>query len=174
MDDMKKRGFLAIAAVTMALSMLSASAAFAGNWGQTGGKWFYYEDNGTVAKSTWVTSEGGTFWVNSDGAMAANQWVNDGDDWYYVDANGLSIRSQLTKLDSKSYWFGEDGKMLKNDWKQMEDGKWYYFGDDGVALTKGWHMIDGDYYYFLNSGVLATDALVPGGYRVGADGKWVQ
>mgnify|MGYP002555875746 CR=1 FL=1 len=29
-------------------------------------------------------------------------------------------------------------------------------------------------YYFLKNGVMAVDALVPGGYRVGADGKWVQ
>ena len=41
-------------------------------------------------------------------------------------------------------------------------------------MKKGWKQFSGDWYYFLNSGMMATDAVVPGGYRVGPDGKWVQ
>lgn len=61
--------------------------------------------------------------------------------------------------------------MAANQWVEAETGKWYYFQDNGTAVSKGWKQIDGDYYYFLNSGVMAADALVPGGYRVGADGQ---
>ena len=41
-------------------------------------------------------------------------------------------------------------------------------------MKNGWKLIGEDYYYFLKSGVMARDALVPGGYRVGPDGKWIQ
>jgi len=93
---------------------------------------------------------------------------------YYVDKDGIATTNQLLKLDSKLYWFDETGKMVSNRWVVDENNKWYYFDERGQAVTKGWYLIEGDYYYFLNSGVMAQDAIVPGGYRVGADGKWVQ
>ena len=64
--------------------------------------------------------------------------------------------------------------MVVSDWHQDEDGKWYYLAEDGKAVKNGWKLIGEDYYYFLKSGVMAVDALVPGGERVGADGKWIQ
>lgn len=173
---MKKR-ILTIAAVTLALSLLPATAAFAENeahWGQVGSKWFYYQEDGTVAKNTWITSVGGTFWVNNDGTMAASQWVYSDDAWYYVDAEGLVMTSQMLKLNNDLYCLDETGKMVVSDWHQDEDGKWYYLAEDGKAVKNGWKLIGEDYYYFLKSGVMAADALVPGGERVGADGKWIQ
>lgn len=173
---MKKR-ILAITATALALSMLPATAAFAdseAHWGQVGTDWFYYLEDGTVAKNTWITSIGGTFWVNNDGTMAANQWVYSDDAWYYVDAEGHVMTSQMLKLNSDLYCLDENGKMVVSDWHQDENGKYYYLGEDGKAFKGGWKQIDGDYYYFLKSGVMAVDALVPGGERVGVDGKWIQ
>lgn len=176
---MKKR-FLTITATALALSMLSTTAAFAAHWGKVGSQWFYYLDDGTVAKNTWITTEATetsaatAYWVNNDGTMAASQWVYDGEAWYYVDANGVIMANQLLKLNSDLYFLKEDGKMASNEWAQDENGKWYFLQENGVAVKNGWKMIEGDYYYFLKSGVMAVDALVPGGYRVGPDGKWVQ
>ena len=170
---MRKR-FLTVAAAAAALSILSSTAAFAQGWGQIGSDWFYYEEDGSVAKNTWITSEGGTYWVNNDGKMAANQWVWAGDAWYYVDSDGLYLTSQLLKQDSNLYWLGADGRMAASAWVTTEDGRTYYFQEDGSAVKNGWKMIDGYYYYFLKSGSMATDALVPGGYRVGADGRWIE
>lgn len=170
---MKKR-LLTITAAALAISMLSSTAAFAQGWEKVDSKWYYRLEDNSVAKSTWVTTEGGTYWLNGDGVMAVNQWVNDGDKWYYVDANGNPTVNSLLKIDNQLYWFGEDGVMAVNQWVETETGKWYYFQDNGSAISKGWKLIDGDYYYFLNSGVMASDALVPGGYRVGPDGRWVQ
>ena len=64
----------------------------------------------------------------------------------------------------------ENGVMAKDEWVQVE-GKWYYFEESGHAVKRNWKLIGEDYYYFLPSGVMATDALAPGGYRVGADGR---
>ena len=169
---MRKR-FFAVAATALALSVMSTTAAFA-DWGQVGSNWFYYYEDGTVAKNTWIADESGTYWMNNDGKMATDQWVNADDSWYYVNSEGLFLTNQLLEKDNKLYWFGEDGRMAASAWVTTEEGKTNYFPADGSAVKKGWKMIDGDYYYFLKSGAMATDALVPGGYRVGADGKWIQ
>ena len=100
--------------------------------------------------------------------------MNTDDAWYYVGEDGLCLTNQMLKQNSDLYWLKEDGKMAVNEWVQNEEGKWYYMQANGRAIKNGWKLIDGDYYYFLKNGVMAVDALVPGGYRVGADGKWVQ
>lgn len=97
---MKKR-FLTVTAAALAISLFSSTAAFAQGWEQVASKWYYRLDDNTVAKNAWVTTEGGTFWLNGDGAMAVNQWVNDNDKWYYVDANGNPVISTMLKLDNK-------------------------------------------------------------------------
>jgi serine-type D-Ala-D-Ala carboxypeptidase (penicillin-binding protein 5/6) len=45
------------------------------------------------------------------------------------------------------------GSMAKNVWKTGAEGNWYYLGPDGVMLT---------------------NTKTPDGYRVGADGVWIQ
>ena len=60
--------------------------------------------------------------------------------------------------------------MASEEWVQVE-GKWYYFEENGLAVKRNWKLIGEDYYYFLPSGAMATDALAPGGYRVGSDGR---
>ncbi|MCI6887975.1 MAG: hypothetical protein MR868_12155 [Lachnospiraceae bacterium] len=169
-----KRRFLAVTAVAAALSILSSTAAFAQGWSKVGSDWYYYEEDGSVAKNCWITSESGTYWVNVDGRMASNQWVCADDSWYYVDGSGLCLTNQLLTLNNDIYWLGEDGKMAASEWVTTEEGKTYYFQENGLAIKNGWKMIDGYYYYFLKSGVMAVDALVPGGYRVGADGRWIE
>lgn len=171
---MKKR-FLTVVAAALALSIFSTTAAFAQGWGRTNNKWFYYLDDGSVAKDTWIDTEGGPYWVRNDGVMATSQWVADNDgSWYYVDNEGRRLQSQLFKQDNDLYWLDAEGVMASEEWIQTEDGKWYYFQGDGKAMKNGWKLIGEDYYYFLKSGVMARDALVPGGYRVGPDGKWIQ
>jgi len=165
----------AAAAAALAISMLSSTAAFAAGWEKVSGNWFYRQEDGTVVKDAWVQDEAGeSYWMRNDGVMATLQWVGYDNAWYYVGENGTIMKNQLLELNNHDlYWLHEDGKMAANEWVDVE-GKWYYFQDNGLALKKGWKQIDGDWYYFLNSGVMAADALVPGGYRVGADGRWIQ
>ena len=100
-----KRRFLAIMATVMAISMFSSVTVFAEeHWGQVGSQWFYYLDDGGVAKNTWIYTEGGPYWVKEDGSMAANNWVYDGTAWYYVDAKGNKVMNQLLLLNGTYYW----------------------------------------------------------------------
>lgn len=170
-----KKNMLAVTAAALAISLLSSTAALAAGWEKVSGDWFYRQEDGTVVKDTWIQTEGGVYWMRNDGVMATNQWVGYENAWYYVGADGNVLKNQLLTLNNSDlYWLHEDGKMASDEWVQTQDGKWYYFQSNGQALKKGWKQIDGDWYYFLNSGVMAADALVPGGYRVGADGKWIQ
>lgn len=56
--------------------------------------------------------------------------------------------------DSKGWWIqNADGSYLTNAWYQNTDGIWYYMGADGYMLT---------------------NTTTPDGYKVGADGAWIQ
>ncbi len=170
---MKHKG-LKVLGIASALAIALTMPSFAAHWGQIGYDWFYYLDDGNVAKSQWVTSEGGTFYVNADGKMAKNQWVNADGKWYFVDASGLMLKNTAYEDGTKKYWLGEDGVMLSNQWYQLENGVWHYYSESGVALSNGWYLIDGYYYYFMKSSSMAVDALISTGNRVGPDGRWIE
>jgi len=55
---------------------------------------------------------------------------------------------------------------------------WYYFDLSGRMLT-GWQQINGKWYFLepqkgQNQGHLFTDGITPDGYRVDANGAWVE
>lgn len=192
-----KKNIFKVMALSLAMASISSTAAFAAGWGKVGSEWYYYQEDGTVARNTWisalasndgsgelsyqigskdfVTEEGktiaATYWVQGNGVMAKSCWVYDNDAWYHLDANGQIMKTQVFTEDKNTYYLGEDGKMVTNQWYQNEEGKWYYFGEDGKAVKNGWKTIDDAEYYFLKSGTMATSVNIPGGGHVGADGK---
>lgn len=67
----------------------------------------------------------------------------------------------------------EDGAFIISDWYQdTEDGKWYHFDEHGHMQT-GWITVDGKSYYLDTNGVMLANTTTPDGYRVGADGAWL-
>ena len=71
-----------------------------------------------------------------------------------------------------------------SSWGWREDGGYTYYlnpvsdGTRGQMLT-GWHQIDSIWYYFNKltggpQGSLVKNATTPDGYKVGADGAWLQ
>lgn len=185
-----RKNFMKLAAAALVFSTLFTSAAFAQGWEkQNSGKWYYWQEDGTVAKNQWiystteteVTDEAGNvqivtdtkrYWVGGDGIMATNQWLPVEDKWHYVDANGLEMKGTLLDLSNSSqlYYVDSEGNMVANGWAEWE-GEKYYFQADGTAVKGKWYNIDGDDYYFLRSGKMATNASCPGGGHVGPDGK---
>jgi mannosyl-glycoprotein endo-beta-N-acetylglucosaminidase len=168
-----KKNVMKVAAAVLVFSAFFSTAAFAQGWQKVDDKWYYWQEDDTVAKNMWIPSEDGStrYWVKNDGSMAKKEWVPEDETWHYVDANGEEVKDQMIDLDSKTkhYYLDENGIMLTNSWKEVE-GQWYYFKADGSAVTRQWYNIDGDDYYFTSSGKMAYDALVPGGH-VGPDGK---
>ena len=192
-----RKNMFKVMALSLAMAALSSTAAFAAGWGKIGSEWYYYQEDGTVARNTWVStlvSDDGSgeisyqvgdkdfakeegksvavsYWVQGDGVMATAGWIYDGESWYRVDAKGNVLKNQLYEENNDLYWLGEDGKMLTNGWHQNEQGKWNYFEENGKAAKNGWRTIGDSEYYFLKSGTMATDVNIPGGGHVGADGR---
>ena len=116
---------------------------------------------------------------------ASGQWVQDAKGWWYRRADGSWPKSQWIELGwngvNSWYYFNESGYMVTG-WRE-EGGYTYYLnpvsdGTRGQMLT-GWHQIDSIWYYFNKltggpQGSLVKNATTPDGYKVGADGAWLQ
>ena len=74
-----------------------SSGAMQTGWVRDSGKWYYYRNNGTMAKNTWIS---GKYWVGSNGVMATNAWVDGGK--YYVDGNGKWVKGKKKAATAKS------------------------------------------------------------------------
>lgn len=121
-------------------------------------------DVSTNKTGEWIQNATGWWFRYSDGTWPAGKWVE-------LDWNG--VRSW--------YYFNADGYMATG-WKL--DGGYYYYlhpyadGTQGFMYT-GWHSIGGKWYYFSTVsggplGSMAAGTTTPDGYRVGADGAWIQ
>lgn len=115
----------------------------------------------------------------------SGQWVQDAKGWWYRRTDGSWPKSQWIELGwngvNSWYYFNESGYMVTG-WR--EDGGYTYYlnpvsdGTRGQMLT-GWHQIDSIWYYFNKltggpQGSLVKNATTPDGYKVGADGAWLQ
>ena len=59
-----------------------------------------------------------------------------------------------------------------NQWQYIND-YWYFFNEKGYMVT-GWVLWNNIWYYCSDSGAMLTNTTTPDGYRVGADGAWIQ
>lgn len=59
------------------------------------------------------------------------------------------------------------------EWKQDTTG-WWYQEDNGSYPVNQWKEINGKQYYFGGDGYMLHDTTTPDGYKVGADGAWIQ
>ena len=98
-------------------------------------------------------------------------WVFTNGNWYHCGNNGEKEYNKTIdncKLDSTGAWVGNE-----NDWFKW--GKdWYYFGAKGKLVTNQWIQTNGIWYYVGDTGRMLTNTTTPDGYRVGADGAWIQ
>ena len=147
-------GVLTVLATPIAVNAVANSDVLAAQgWVKTGNAWYFYNQNGTLARNAWS----GNYWLGVDGRMATNAWVDGGR--YYVGSNGLWVKGAqkpaVTKPEVKkqgwvqngsawnyyyqgnivrnawigSYWLGADGRMATNSW--VDNGR-YYVGVNGL------------------------------------------
>lgn len=121
---------------------------------QINGKWYYFDEKGCMAASTWVRINNKLSYFKADGTMAVSEWVGQ----YYVDANGVksnTVRAKgLVNVNGKYYYVNDDYTKAKG-WKTV-NGKTYYFGDTGNAAYMGLKNIGGQLYYFNSAAVMVT------------------
>ena len=193
-------GMLTVLATPIAVNTVASSDALAAQgWIKTGNTWYFYNQNGVLARNAWA----GNYWLGVDGRMVTNAWVdnnryyvgNDGawvkgaqkpaaaqkqgwvkevNTWYYYNTDGTLARNKW----AGNYWLGADGRMVTNSWV---DNNRYYVGNDGAWVKEarhaeekkqGWVKEANTWYYYNTDGTLARNKWI-GNYWLGADGKMV-
>ena len=158
-------------------------------WKQIGDSW-YYVQNQCILKSSWISEDEFTYYVNDAGKRLENEvlevndggkiyeyrfdkeghlvigWYEEGEDRYYYYVAGQKCRG-LWHLENESYYFDDDGKMVRNTeiiYKEIL----YYFGDDGKQqyqssdLSDGWKQINNVLYYLKDQHILRSQWLTLG------------
>ena len=190
-------GVLTVLATPIAVNAVASSDALAAQgWVKSGNTWYFYNQNGTLAKNSWA----GNYWLGADGKMATNSWVDNGR--YYVDGNGAWVKGAHRQAEVKkqgwvqngsawnyyhqgnivrnawigSYWLGADGRMATSSW--VDNGRYYVDGNGvwvrnaqkPVEKKHGW-IKEGSAWYYYENGALARNKWISGKYWLGADGK---
>ena len=148
-------GVLTVLATPIAVNAVASSDILAAQgWVKTGNAWYFYNQNGTLARNAWA----GNYWLGADGRMATNAWVDGGR--HYVGSNGLWVKgaqkTAATKPEVKkqgwiqngSAWnYYYQGNIVRNAWVGS-----YWLGADGRMATSSW--VDNGRYYVGANGVL--------------------
>ena len=148
-------GVLTVLATPIAVNTVASSDVLAAQgWVKTGNAWYFYNQNGTLARNTWS----GNYWLGADGRMVTNAWVDGGR--YYVGSNGLWVKGAQKPAAAKpevkkqgwvqngSAWnYYYQGNIVRNAWIGS-----YWLGADGRMATSSW--VDGGRYYVGANGVL--------------------
>lgn len=132
------------------------------------GKTYYYENGKKV--TGWKTIKGTDYYFLKDGA-AAEGWEKIGPDTYYF-SDGKMVTGWIND-GANTYYCYNSGKMCHGRWHEIK-GYWYYFDKSGAMITSDWIQDGNKWYYVAGDGRMATNTTVPGNYKVGKDGAWIQ
>ena len=148
-------GVLTVLATPIAVNAVASSDALAAQgWVKTGNTWYFYNQNGTLARNAWA----GNYWLGADGRMATNAWVDGGR--YYVGSSGLWVKGAQKPTAAKP-------EVKKQGWVQNGSAWNYYY--QGNIVRNAWIGS----YWLGADGRMATNSWVDGGrYYVGANGVW--
>ena len=156
-------GVLTVLATPIAVNTVASSDALAAQgWVKTGTSWYFYNQNGTLARNAWS----GNYWLGADGKMVTNAWVDNGR--YYVGADGAWVKGAQKPATPKpavaqkqgwvqsggAWYFYHQGQIVRNAWVGS-----YWLGADGKMATSSW--VDGGRYYVGANGVWDKNAKKP-------------
>ena len=156
-------------------------------WREIDGKWYHFRKYGEMDTSKWI----GSYYVKSDGAMAANELVYDPtyNSSFYFNKDGNYLNKQWKEIDGEWYYFKDGGYMAKNEWvdsyfikgngrmakNEMQydqsTGYSYYFKDDGTYAKNYWAKVGDYWYYFKANGKVAQKEWIENKYYVFDNGK---
>ena len=154
-------GVLTVLATPIAVNTVASSDALAAQgWVKTGTSWYFYNQNGTLARNAWS----GNYWLGADGKMVTNAWVDNGR--YYVGADGAWVKGAQKPAAAKPAT-PKPAVAQKQGWVQS-GGAWYFY-HQGQIVRNAWVGS----YWLGADGKMATSSWVDGGrYYVGANGVW--
>ena len=154
-------GVLTVLATPIAVNTVASSDALAAQgWVKTGTSWYFYNQNGVLARNAWA----GNYWLGADGKMVTNAWVDNGR--YYVGADGAWVKGAQKPAAAKPAT-PKPAVAQKQGWVQS-GGAWYFY-HQGQIVRNAWVGS----YWLGADGKMATSSWVDGGrYYVGANGVW--
>lgn len=127
---MFKKVYFRIVAASMLLSLaLPTSAQAAGNWIQSGTKWWYKHSDGSYTKNNWEKINGKWYYFDNNGWMKEG-WIQRPDGkWYYLNPGSGDMRTSKLDLGGAVYEFDSvNGNMyvtkLKVTWHRQEKENW--------------------------------------------------
>ena len=156
-------GMLTVLATPIAVNaVVSNDALAAQGWVKSGNTWYFYNQNGTLARNAWA----GNYWLGADGKMVTNAWVDNGR--YYVGKDGAWVKGAQKPAAAKpavtqkqgwaqtngAWYFYHQGQIVRNAWVGS-----YWLGADGKMATSSW--VDNGRYYVGANGVWVKDAKKP-------------
>lgn len=111
-------------------------------------------------------------WEESENFRVTNERLNTIKARTNSPANSSTAKGAWLK-DNVGWWYcNADRSYSVNNW-QLIDGKWYFFNERGYMVT-GWVLWKNIWYYCSSNGDMLVNTRTPDGYRVDANGAWVQ
>ena len=156
-------GLLTVLTTPIAVNTVASSDVLAAQgWVKSGNAWYFYNQNGTLARNAWA----GNYWLGADGKMVTNAWVDNGR--YYVGKDGAWVKGAQKPAAAKpavtqkqgwaqtngAWYFYHQGQIVRNAWVGS-----YWLGADGKMATSSW--VDNGRYYVGANGVWVKDAKKP-------------
>lgn len=158
---------MAFSAIPSSNTGYAAQAYTQGTWKQEAQGWKHYDAN-QKPSTGWIYKESGWYYIDPATGYMKTGWIQDEKGrWFY--------------LESAADQGGVEGR-LHTGWMKDTNGNWYFMntvpGADFGAMLTGWQWIDNSCYYFGtdaagNIGKLYMNTTTPDGYKVNADGRWV-
>ena len=121
-----------------------------------------------------------------------SSWVSDNTGWWLKYADGSYAKGSITTdaagkqieiqhwefINGKWFAFGASGYIMTSWIYDPEYKNWFYIDVNRGMLT-GWQLLNNKWYYFNpvsdgTRGRLFVNSTTPDGYKVGADGAWIQ
>lgn len=127
---------------------------------------------GTNTSSSGSQGGPGSSGAGNTAAQGDGAWQQFGNEWKYLKANGTYAANESLLIKGETYYFHADAWMAR-DW-QMVNGSWHYYTESGAMAKSRWIQTNGYWYYVSADGALFVNGTTPDGYRVDANGVWIQ
>lgn len=167
----KQTKLVAVASAAAVLAIGASMTSFAATgWAEENGEWYYYDNDGNRVEDEWKRSGNTWYWLDSeeDGAMAVDKLIEDGDNTYYVDSNGAMAANTWVKVMNEEQ-DDEDDPAEYNYYYMQANGKAYKAGDTSGTRFR---TIDGKRYSFNDEGKMLYGWIDGNGARLTGEDDW--
>lgn len=121
---------------------------------------YYFADTGAMSTGWLTLADQKTYHFDEQsGLMSVSTFVTTNGVRFYVDTDGSMVRG-FKNINGANYYFAPDGAMQTGFFPV--DGQYYYFNEEGI-MQIGWQTINGQKFYFdPATGIMQTGLISDG------------